>query len=317
MAITLKDVASVAGVSTATVSRALAGSDKVAPRTANHVREIADNLGYRFDNVARALRQKRSNLIGLVVPDLGSRYVQELLVALNRELYASEFVLAATSSFGDVDHEFVQIERLLGQRIDALLIVPVDIDKSARAIEIAISEDTPVIQLNRQVKGPPTTTIHFDYAAGIGFALRFFKLRNMKSFLFVDNNSILPRIPCTDPRLDALKQHAIERSSLQATMAMIAKRAGPDVIFCRDYRSAIEITQAFDQVAGIKSRPLLACLDKIAARDICLPSKVISVEFSMYSLAEILVDHIARRLNKEVQYSIDLHPQPFLNLSRL
>ncbi len=42
MAITLKDVASVAGVSTATVTRALAGGETVAPQTANHIRKIAD-----------------------------------------------------------------------------------------------------------------------------------------------------------------------------------------------------------------------------------------------------------------------------------
>ena len=158
MAITLKDVASVAGVSTATVSRALAGSERVSPETADHIRTIANDLGYRYDNVARALRQKRSNLVGLVAPDFSFPYARELLFALNRELFASEFVLAAAASFGSVEHELIQVERLLGQRIDALLILPADpgpsLENSAKAIDIALEEDIPVIQLLGEQRMP-------------------------------------------------------------------------------------------------------------------------------------------------------------------
>ncbi|MCY3833361.1 MAG: LacI family DNA-binding transcriptional regulator [Chloroflexi bacterium] len=152
MAITLKNVASVAGVSTATVSRALAGSERVAPQTASHIKTIAEDLGYRFDNVARALRQKRSNLVGMVVPDFAFPYVQELLVALNQELFQAELVLACVSSFGALDRELAQVERLLGQRIDALLLMPVDPVGSAAVVDIARAEEVPVFQLFRRVQ---------------------------------------------------------------------------------------------------------------------------------------------------------------------
>ena len=67
---TIRDVAREAAVSIASVSRALNGHSNVSPQTRNHIRSVADRLGYVPHAGARNLSLARSGLIGVVLPDL-------------------------------------------------------------------------------------------------------------------------------------------------------------------------------------------------------------------------------------------------------
>ncbi|WP_290514601.1 LacI family DNA-binding transcriptional regulator, partial [Aeromicrobium sp.] len=72
--VTMADVARLAGVSVATVSRTLSGIRAVDPAIQQRVTDAADRLGYQVNLVGRALRQTRSSTVGLVVPDLENPY---------------------------------------------------------------------------------------------------------------------------------------------------------------------------------------------------------------------------------------------------
>ena len=72
----IKKIAKIAGVSTATVSRVLNGSDKVRKATADRVMEVVDDLNYRIDHVARRMKVKSSDslVIGLIITDIGNPF---------------------------------------------------------------------------------------------------------------------------------------------------------------------------------------------------------------------------------------------------
>ena len=67
---TIKDVADAAGVSTATVSRILAGKPHFRPEVRLRVLDAVKDLNYRPNRVARSLRAQKSNIIGLIVADI-------------------------------------------------------------------------------------------------------------------------------------------------------------------------------------------------------------------------------------------------------
>jgi len=325
MAITLKDVASVAGVSTATVSRALAGSERVAPQTANHIRTIADDLGYRFDNVARALRQKRSNLVGMVAPDYAFPYAHDFLFALNQELFRGEYVLASVTSFGSAANEFVQVERLLGQRMDALLIVPADPAESAAAIDIALEDVIPVIQLHRPLPNPQTSSYTLDYEAGIDFALRFCGFRpdmtvqycgdessfaaELKREAFLSLMSWRETAAYDVLRLDAAAGHGGELDSSLSIQGEPAR-----LIVCDSYRIAEIVSRRFGEISEAAECPRIVCLDAIPPRNQLAQSDVIAVEYPAYELASRLVAGINRALNDEGCPPENVRLQPFLSL---
>ena len=82
---TLKDVAKKAGVSTATVSYVLNGRlDKVGPEVTKRVQEVMKELGYQPNMMARALRSRKTNIIGVLSEDVTTFQVSSILKGINQ-----------------------------------------------------------------------------------------------------------------------------------------------------------------------------------------------------------------------------------------
>ena len=71
---TLKDIAQMAGVSTATVSHVINDTRYVTDETKKKVLDIIEQVGYRTNFIARSLRSKKTNTIGLIVPDIANSF---------------------------------------------------------------------------------------------------------------------------------------------------------------------------------------------------------------------------------------------------
>jgi LacI family transcriptional regulator len=91
-AVTIKDVAREAGVSKSTVSLVLQDSPLIRPDTAERVRGAAEKLGYVYNRQAADLRRKASNIIGVVINDLGNPFFSELLVGMERRLVDAGYI---------------------------------------------------------------------------------------------------------------------------------------------------------------------------------------------------------------------------------
>jgi LacI family transcriptional regulator len=105
--VTITDVAQAAGVSKSTVSLVLRNSPLIAPATAERVRLSAAALGYVYNRQAADLRRKSSNMIGIVINDLGNPFFAEMLVGMERRLVDSGFIslMAHTDERLDVQEQ--------------------------------------------------------------------------------------------------------------------------------------------------------------------------------------------------------------------
>jgi LacI family transcriptional regulator len=84
--ITILDVAETAGVSVSTVSRVLNGKDDVAEETIQKVQAVIKQLGYTSSLAARAMRSHRTNVIGMIMPDVASPYCHMIMRGVNRAI---------------------------------------------------------------------------------------------------------------------------------------------------------------------------------------------------------------------------------------
>jgi LacI family transcriptional regulator len=123
-----KDVARLAGVSTATVSRAINLPDRVDARTRESVRDAVARLGYVPDGAARALRSRRSQMVGAVVPSVDYALYARTTSALQAALDARGYSLVLAEQHYDLDAEVRVTEQLLGHGVDAFVFVGLDHD---------------------------------------------------------------------------------------------------------------------------------------------------------------------------------------------
>jgi LacI family transcriptional regulator len=145
---TIHDVARLAGVSIASVSRALTGARKVRPDVAMRVRQAAEQLGYEPDQVGRSLRRQETQTIGLVIADITNPFFPALIQAVEGVAREAGLGLLLADAANDPAAEAQATRLLLGRRVDAMIITPVDRHRSAATIAEA-ARSVPVVQLDR------------------------------------------------------------------------------------------------------------------------------------------------------------------------
>lgn len=161
MAVTITDVATVAGLSVSTVSRALSQAGEVAPATRDRVQQIADDLGYRPNPAARSLRAGRRGSVALVVPDLANPFFGPVTKAIRSRLQRAGTTLLLGDSDERPAEERAATQALRGQ-VDALVLWASTLD-DAELQKLAGS--LPVVLVNREVPG--LATVRIDLGPGI------------------------------------------------------------------------------------------------------------------------------------------------------
>ena len=127
MAITLKDVASLCHVHPSTVSRVLRGKEniKVSDETRKKIFATAQKLHYQPDQTARSLRLKKSNAVGLVIPNISSPYFSGIAKIIDMECSNAGYTLVVCDTNEDQKKEIRAINDLCSRGIDGLIIAPV------------------------------------------------------------------------------------------------------------------------------------------------------------------------------------------------
>ncbi len=120
--VTIRDVARAADVSVATVSRTLNGIEKVARPTRDHVLRIAGELDYVPHSGARALSTRRTDTVGVLLPDLHGEFFSELIRGIDLAARARGLHLLLSSSHGD-PAEAAAALRAMRSRVDSIIVM--------------------------------------------------------------------------------------------------------------------------------------------------------------------------------------------------
>lgn len=166
---TARSVALEAGVSVATVSRVMAGSDKVTPASRDRVLAAAERLGYRPNAVARSLATGRSRSVGVVVPNLSNPYFYDVIRGIGRASGEDAHRMVVTDSMEDPAAERALVEDLM-RYVDALILVAPREDHEL--LDELAADPKPVVMLigPRWVTPMPDVTV--DNLAGMRAVLQ-------------------------------------------------------------------------------------------------------------------------------------------------
>jgi len=167
----LADVARAAGVHPGTASRALnpSQSGQVSKETVRRVTRAAERLGYVPNAQARALRTSRSQLVGIVVPDITNPLFPPIVRGAEHVLTAAGYTVLLTDTDNDRDRERRQIDSLRGRGVDGF-IVATALWKDPMLAELAAAEVVAVLA-NRSTLDSRWPFVGADDRAGVRLAV--------------------------------------------------------------------------------------------------------------------------------------------------
>jgi LacI family transcriptional regulator len=146
--VTIDDIARAAGVHPASVSRALRGvGNKVSPATREKIQRIARDMGYRPNAVAASLRTKRTNLVGVVVPDLGNPLFGPLVTGLEVELRQHGLMCLVVHTPDDAAERRELVAALAHRQVSGLLVLAAETDDPM--LDAAREFGLPTVLVNR------------------------------------------------------------------------------------------------------------------------------------------------------------------------
>ncbi|MCX7711467.1 MAG: LacI family transcriptional regulator [Clostridia bacterium] len=130
MSITIKDIAKKAEVSYATVSRALTNHPEINEETRRKVLQIAHEMGYRPNAIAKGLVTKNSRTLGLIIPDITNPFLSEVAQGMGDYASQNGYQVFLCNCNWDVQREKEHLSKLLSSRVDGIVIAPVSDDIS-------------------------------------------------------------------------------------------------------------------------------------------------------------------------------------------
>ena len=174
MSITIRDVASEAGVSTATVSRVLAtySADPqsgivlrpVAEKTRLRVMSAIKRLGYRINYTARGLKTQSTMTVAVVFPELANDFFMDVAEGIEQELNSSGYTMLMASSLNSIEEEKKRIVMLADRMVDGMIIAPTG--TQGDHLQALADQGMPMVMVDRIAEGTNLDAVTSDNEEG-------------------------------------------------------------------------------------------------------------------------------------------------------
>lgn len=171
--ITLDDIAKRLNVSKVTVSKALRGHPDISVETTQLVKEVAKELGYTPNFMARNLSSKRSNTIGVVVPKIAHYFFSSVIEAIYDAAYENNYEIILTVSQENVEREEKHIRSLLSMRVDGIIISISEQTKNPDIFNTIRNFGVPLVFMDRVLEQPNFSTVTVDDKGGTYKAIEY------------------------------------------------------------------------------------------------------------------------------------------------
>jgi LacI family transcriptional regulator len=160
--VTLADLARAAGTSPSTASRALSGRGYVSEAARERLLAAAEQLGYVPNASARALKQRQSRVVGVVVSELGNQFYARLAAGIEQTLRAADYQMVLVADNSENTAELAGARTFLAMRAPGVIITPV----AHEATSLLTRHGVAVVELDRQLASVACDAVVVDNVRG-------------------------------------------------------------------------------------------------------------------------------------------------------
>ena len=279
MTATIKDVARAAGVSVASVSRALNGHESVTDATRQRILAAAGQLRYVPHAAARSLITRRTDTIGVLLPDLHGEFFSELIRGIDAGARASGRHLLISSSHGS-EAEAAQALRMLQGRVDGLIVMSPHADAGVLAANLPAA--LPTVLLNTRVAPGTWPAFSIDNYGGAAA---------MMKHLFASGRRRIAFISGPDNNFDADERLRGYRDAIAARKGAIEIVLRGDFSESSGYRAGIAICEGDekpDAIFAANDMMALGCLFALTERGVGVPGDIALAGFDDIPIARFV-----------------------------
>ena len=278
---TLRDVARVAGVHPGTVSRALNPETEALVRdeTVRRVRQVAEELGYRPNPLARGLKTNRSYTVGVLVPDIQNPLFPPIIRGLDDRLGEAGYTPLIANTDNDPIRERVDLEAMRARQVDGFVAATARSDHELLD-EIAAS-GVPLVLVNRRVEDGSLPSATADDHAGARMAV--------EHLVSLGHRQIAHLAGPQDVSTGSARYQGFRDGMRQAGLEPTLVRQGRAFTEPEGARLCEELLDAdapFTAIVAGNDLMALGCYDVFAARGIDCPGEVSVVGFNDMPFAD-------------------------------
>jgi DNA-binding LacI/PurR family transcriptional regulator len=273
----IREVATRAGVSTATVSRTFSQPRTVAAETRRRVMAAAEELQYSPNPAASSLAAGRTANLGIVVPDIANSFCAGITKAVDRQARREGYALFVAGSDEVVDDEETSA-RALAKQVDGLLLVAPRMSDDAL---LTLADVTPVVVLNRLLDGIPAVLTNAFEATQ--HAVEHLHALGHRAAVYLAG----PDGYANDVRLRGFRDAC-------SRLGMAASELGPfSVGFRAGVRAAdLVLTTSATAVVAYNDEIAVGLINRLADRGIRVPDDISVVGFDDTQLAEMVTPRL-------------------------
>lgn len=164
--VTIKDISKRLKLSISTVSRALRGGTEIKKETRELVQQLAAELDYRPNPIALSLKEKRTKVIGVIVPEIANNFCSATIAGIEEVAYSNGYYVTIFQSHETYDREVINTQLLAARRVDGLIISVSNETKKYDHLFNLIEKDIPLVMFDRVCSEVQTHKVVVnDYAA--------------------------------------------------------------------------------------------------------------------------------------------------------
>jgi DNA-binding LacI/PurR family transcriptional regulator len=258
---TIRDLALKLNISISTVSRALRGAQDVNPDTKKAVLELAKELNYEPNKVAQSLRIKKTNTIGVIVPEIAIHFFSSVISGIQHYTAKHGYSIMICQSLESYETEKANIHMLVGNRVDGLMISLSSQTREFQHLEQLIAKKIPIVLFDRVVDSLPVPKVVVDDHDGAFKAVNHLIKTGCRRIAYIGGDM---NLSISNQRRkgyeDALRSNNIPIHSelivvceefhdepLIATQKLLDLPERPDAIFCMNDPVAILAIQVLKQ----------------------------------------------------------------------
>ncbi len=209
--VTIKDIARELGISPSTVSRALKDHPDISVQTKKAVNELAEKLNYQPNIVALNLRQKKTNTIGVIIPEIVHFFFSTVISGIEDVAYTAGYNVILAQSNESYQREMTDMKALFNSRVDGMLLSVSRETTNFDHIESIISKGVPIVFYDRMYNSPTSSKVIVDDYAGAKEAVKHLIEQGCKRIAHLNG---APNLIISVDRFrgytDALKEHKME-----------------------------------------------------------------------------------------------------------